>query len=90
MLDAARADYVACLDAASRYMDDKVSAIETLTIRVAPLCYPQFAHFADVSAAVTGGDTGGAFEKRGDALQVEMAADSLRRERDGDKLAATN
>ncbi len=84
----AEQSYISCLSKAAQYIDDKVSSVANLAILAAPLCYPQFSAFEDASVAGMTRDARKAFDKQGDALQLRMAEDSLRREREGPTTAS--
>jgi hypothetical protein len=80
-VQAAQADYRACLLSAARYADDHAATVDSLATLIAPMCYPQFILMEHAATAAMSRSERRRFDAGGDQRQIDLASEALRAER---------
>jgi hypothetical protein len=87
-IQAAQADYRACLLSAARYADDHAATVDSLATLIAPMCYPQFILMEHAATAAMSRSERRRFDAGGDQRQIDLASEALRAERASLALSA--
>ena len=77
----ARQLYVSCLRQAARYADENTALSGDTPALIAPMCYPQFSRYEAAAAAGMEGRALRYFDRKGDQLQLDFAAEAIQQQR---------